>query len=168
MTILFMTRIARHLITLGVVVLALSGLPEGAVAQATPDTSSVMSEVQRALADVRKTISGRESERADSVFKNVQLLATVPAGRFLRIMEMGYARSLGVSCAHCHDLSAWESDVKEPKRVARQMAHMVQYLNAEYLPSIPELSDAKPTVNCTTCHRGNVIPALRLPSREEP
>jgi hypothetical protein len=37
-------------------------------------------------------------------------------------------------------------------------------INNELLPKIRGLdTDHKPMVNCTTCHRGHVRPALQLP-----
>src|SRR5262245_11025189 len=47
-------------------------------------------------------IAGRENEPAEKVFKNIQWLKSTPAGRFLRIMNGGYSRALGVACTHCH------------------------------------------------------------------
>ena len=51
-------------------------------------------EVTRLLAE----IAGKEKLPANQVFKNVKLLGDIPAGRLLRIMDMGYSQALGVSC----------------------------------------------------------------------
>lgn len=117
-----------------------------------------------ALAELREQIKGREQEPAEKVFKNVRLLKTVPAGRLLAIMEMGYARSLGVSCAHCHAPGRWESDDKPEKQIAREMAAMVNTINGSLLKNIKNLKSETPVVNCTTCHRGQIRPALNLPA----
>ena len=61
-----------------------------------------------ALAKLREAIKGKEKEPAETVFKNIQLLKGVPAGNLLRIMELGYGRSLGVDCTHCHTPDQWE------------------------------------------------------------
>lgn len=116
-----------------------------------------------ALAKLREQIKGRENEPAEKVFKNVQMMKTVPAGRLLAIMEMGYARSLGVNCTHCHAPEKWESEEKPPKQIAREMAAMVGKINGEMLKNIKNLKSENPVVNCTTCHRGQVKPALNLP-----
>src|SRR5678815_841638 len=54
------------------------------------------------LAELTKQIAGKENLPAEQVFKNIQILKGIPAGRLLRIMELGYSRSLGVNCTHCH------------------------------------------------------------------
>jgi len=66
--------------------------------------------------EVLATIAGKENRPAGEVFKNVQLLKDVPAGRLLRIMDTGYSRSLGVDCDHCHVEDRWDADEKRPKR----------------------------------------------------
>lgn len=116
-----------------------------------------------ALAGLREQIKGKETEPVEKVFKNIQMLKTVPAGRLLAIMEMGYARSLGVDCTHCHKPDKWESEEKPQKQIARDMAAMMGRINGELLKSIKNLKSASPTVNCTTCHRGEIKPVLNLP-----
>lgn len=134
-------------------------------AQTTPAPTPTPAEFNQAeaLAKLREQIKGREQEPAEKVFKNIQMMKTVPAGRLLAIMEMGYARSLGVSCAHCHAPEKWESDEKNTKQIARDMATMVTAINGQLLKNIKNLKSETPTVNCTTCHRGQVKPALNLP-----
>lgn len=114
------------------------------------------------LAALRKSIEGREQLPASEVFKNVQKLQKVPAGRLLSIMQMGYSRSLGVGCDHCHSPGRWEDDSKAPKQIARQMIDMAERINGELLPAVAGIADRKPIVNCTTCHRGALKPALNL------
>jgi photosynthetic reaction center cytochrome c subunit len=117
----------------------------------------------QALAALRKSIAGKENEPAEKVFKNIQLLKGVPAGRLLRVMELGYAKSLGVNCTHCHVPGEWEKDDKPTKQIARDMAAMVAAINNQYLKQIKNLKSETPVVNCTTCHRGQTKPALNLP-----
>lgn len=123
----------------------------------------------KALRELEARIAGHESEPAEKIFKDIQLLKGVPAQRLLRIMQVGYARSLGVNCTHCHVAGAWEKDT-EDKLVAREMMRITKTLNEELLPKIAKLeSDRKPedppVVNCTTCHRGQLKPALELPGQ---
>jgi hypothetical protein len=101
------------------------------------------------------------------VFKNIQtpFVKSIPAGRLLAVMEIAYSRSLGVTCTHCHTPDRWESDEKPTKQIARGMAAMMAKINGELLPGIKNLKSERPTVNCTTCHRGQTKPALNIESR---
>ncbi|MBW8879201.1 MAG: c-type cytochrome [Acidobacteria bacterium] len=115
----------------------------------------------RYVQQVLQKIAGRENEPAGKVFKNVQIawFKSVPAGRFLRIMNGGYSRALGVSCTHCHLEQDFASDDKRPKRAAREMAAMHRMIN-EQLGRMQNL-ETKPqerAINCSTCHRGAVNP----------
>jgi hypothetical protein len=123
------------------------------IAAASPDSDS--------LATLREQIKGREELPATEVFKNIQVLKKMPAGRLLSVMEMGYARSLGVGCVHCHMPGKWDDDAKAPKQIAREMSLMVRRINGELLPNTG-LKERNSVVNCTTCHRGEVKPALDL------
>ncbi|HJZ78806.1 MAG TPA: c-type cytochrome [Pyrinomonadaceae bacterium] len=117
----------------------------------------------QALADLNKRIAGQESKPAAEVFKNIQILKGMPAGRLLKVMEIGYARSLGVTCEHCHVAGDWEKDDKPTKQIAREMVGMANTINSELLKNIKNLKGPNSIVNCTTCHRGQVKPALNLP-----
>jgi len=116
-----------------------------------------------ALAKLREQIKGKEKEPAEKVFKNIQSMKGVPAARLLAIMEFGYARSLGVNCTHCHTPEKFETEDKNTKQIAREMSAMVGKINGDLLKTIKNLKSETPTVNCTTCHRGQIIPALNLP-----
>jgi hypothetical protein len=112
---------------------------------------------------VMKTIQGKENMSSDSVFKNIKVLK-VPAARFLKIMELGYSRSLGVSCGHCHNTNDFASEEKPAKDITRQMMQMSAKINNELLKNIKGLDNKNPVINCTTCHRGQLKPALNLPN----
>ncbi len=110
---------------------------------------------------ILKEIAGREREPAEKVFENIRLdaLKNIPAKRFLRIMNAGYSRALGVECTHCHDDGDFASDDKRPKRAAREMAAMHRKINAQ----LAEMEHLEPQaeqrfINCTTCHRGSIDP----------
>ena len=117
----------------------------------------------KALADLRKSIEGKEDNPAVDVFMNVTQYKGVTAERLLRIMEFGFTKSLGVTCTHCHVPGQWDSDDKGAKETARAMSQMVIAINSEYLKNIPTMNGANPSVNCTTCHRGQKRPALEMP-----
>jgi len=98
-----------------------------------------------ALARLKEQIKGKEKEPAEKVFKNIQTMKTVPAGRLLAIMEFGYARSLGVNCTHCHTPEKWEAEDKNTKQIARQMSAMVGTINGELLKNIKNLKSETPS-----------------------
>lgn len=114
------------------------------------------------LASLRRSIAGHEREPAELVFENIQVHRGKPAGAILSIMDIGYRKSLGVHCSHCHDTKDWGSDEKVEKKVTREMTRMVRDINEKYLAEIDGLDSEKPVVNCTTCHRGQTKPALDL------
>jgi len=114
-----------------------------------------------AVTDLLASIKGKENRPAGEVFKNVKLLKDVPAARFLRIMDTGYARSLGVDCEHCHVAERWDADEKRPKLAAREMILMTREIN-DLLVKMEHIDNTEPAVNCTTCHRGYVKPALQM------
>lgn len=113
------------------------------------------------VTDLLASIKGNENRPAGEVFKNVKILKDLPAARFLRVMDMGYSRALGVGCEHCHVEGRWEADEKRPKRAAREMMELVSEIN-EKLGTLQEIDTEEPSVNCTTCHRGYVKPALQM------
>ncbi|HEV7388380.1 MAG TPA: c-type cytochrome [Gemmatimonadaceae bacterium] len=107
---------------------------------------------------VLRSIAGRETQPAESVFKNIKIFKGVPAGRLVNIMNMGFGRSLGVSCGFCHVPGKWDLDDKEEKNTARLMFAMVQTINKDYMSKVPNDRGEPPVVNCMTCHRGNPRP----------
>jgi Photosynthetic reaction centre cytochrome C subunit len=112
---------------------------------------------------VLEKIAGHENEPAEQVFKNIQSLKGMPAGRFVRVMNMGYSRALGVGCLHCHFGQDYSSDEQRPKRAAREMMAMNKMIN-EQLRTLKNL-EGKPEdkfVSCSTCHRGQVDPNAGL------
>jgi hypothetical protein len=112
-------------------------------------------------AAVLRSIAGRENQPAESVFKNIKILKGVPAGRLVNIMNMGFGRSLGVSCGFCHVPPKWDLDDKEEKNTARLMFAMVQTINRDYISKVPvDSGGPAPVVNCMTCHRGMPRPMV--------
>ncbi len=142
----------------------MNGQPEKTVV--SPDEPATADAIKQLndekIAEVSKQIAGRENQPAEMVFKNIKILVGVPAGNLLKIMQMGYSRSLGTSCAHCHVLGQWDKDDKMPKQITRDMSKMDRYIVSDLLQNIQGLKDRKPVINCTTCHRGQLKPALNL------
>jgi len=144
-------------------VAATGATPASQSPSASPVKDSLTLERERYVAEVRQQIAGKETLPASQVFKNIKMLTDVPAGRLLAVMNVGYGKSLGVSCTHCHVAGQWDSDEKTQKQTARDMSAMAARINNELLKSIPNLKGPNAIVNCTTCHRGQVKPALNLP-----
>ncbi len=123
---------------------------------------SIEADKAKHVAAVLEKIKGKEKMPVDSVFSNLKLFKGMPAENLLRIMDKGWSRALGVSCGHCHNTGDWASDTKVQKDITRAMAKMNGRINNELLKEIPGLKSPNPIVNCTTCHRGRVKPALNL------
>ena len=120
-------------------------------------TAAIRQEIaQRLLTE----LGPRAALPAESVFTNIRILRGMPAGQLVRIMDGGFGRALGVTCAHCHEQSDWGSDAKPEKRIARGMWAMDRIANQE-LRTIPDVS-AQAVINCTTCHAGKAKPVSNL------
>ncbi len=123
---------------------------------------SVLDDRKHYVDELRLAIKGSEKLPAETVFKNIKLLKGVPAGQLISIMDKGYANSLGVTCSHCHKNGEWDLDIKPEKEITRKMVAMNATINNQLLKNIDGLRGPNPIVNCTTCHRGSVKPALQL------
>ena len=107
-------------------------------------------------ARLMKEIAGRETEPAGTVFKNVQVLKDMPAGRFVVLMDSTWGRALNRNCTDCHIANQWASDSLNRKKTARMMAGMVEAINTEQLTKLPvRPGQNPPRISCITCHRGN-------------
>ena len=105
--------------------------------------------------ELMATIAGHENEPAEKVFKNIQLMKTVPASQLLTVMDQGIGRALSANCDGCHVVGKWDSDSLARKGRARIMLGMVNVINTEQLPKLGPRPDGRPrTVQCVTCHRG--------------
>jgi|GEM_PF-466330 len=104
-------------------------------------------------------ISGHENEPAGQVFKNIKVFTQMPASRLLIVMRDGFSPALGVDCTHCHVSGDFASEENDRKQVARDMMAMTRRISDSLLGNIQHLRSDRPTVTCTTCHRGQVKPA---------
>jgi hypothetical protein len=94
-----------------------------------------------------------EEKNASEVFRNIQVMKEVPAGRLPFVMTF-FSRSLGVECSYCHVEGQWEKDDKEPKRTARTMLTDVVH------PVLQKYYAGNGPVGCFTCHQGQPHPEL--------
>jgi hypothetical protein len=113
---------------------------------------------------LEKLIKGRENEPVETVFKNIQVLKGLPAGRLLDTMR-GVSAALGTNCKKCHDTENFASDDKDDKKIARSMIQMTKAINDQYLKTMPGL-DQDAAVSCYTCHHGKSHPASKPESAE--
>jgi hypothetical protein len=128
---------------------------------------------RRAQVDsIMRTIAGRETQPAGTVFKNVKLLKDMPAGEFLKNMDVNYGRGLGMGCGNCHVVGQYDQDTRKNKRIARQMQEMTDYINKSQMPNVKELDEDYPKVTCVMCHMGSAHPkntmAVPQPSTAPP
>lgn len=78
----------------------------------------------------------------------------------------GFATGLGVRCSHCHMVSNgldspdddFSSDEKPTKLKARVMLQMVQAINQDHIPNLPDRTEPNLEVGCVTCHAGRPRP----------
>jgi Photosynthetic reaction centre cytochrome C subunit len=132
-------------------------------AQAEPSTPEEIRKFNtEQISALEKQIASTENQPSEAVFKNIKILTGIPAGNLLKIMQMGFSQSLGASCAHCHVVGQWEKEDKPTKQIARDMWNMDHAVVSDYLKKMEGLKDRNPLVNCTTCHRGQIKPALNL------
>ncbi|HEX6574450.1 MAG TPA: photosynthetic reaction center cytochrome c subunit family protein [Gemmatimonadaceae bacterium] len=118
---------------------------------------------RRAQVDsIMRVIAGRENQPAGTVFKNVKLLKDMPAGEFLKNMDVNYGRGLGMGCGNCHVIGQYDQDTRKNKRVARDMQEMTNYINSVRLAQIKELDEDYVKVTCVTCHAGSGHPKATM------
>jgi hypothetical protein len=87
---------------------------------------------------------------AEEMFRNIQKLRGVPAGRLPMIMNF-FSQSLGVKCSHCHVQDQWAKDDVPAKETARKMLSMVTDVIHKYYGKGGPIS-------CSGCHQGKVKP----------
>jgi len=88
---------------------------------------------------------------AGEVFKNIQLVKQLPAGKLPQVMTT-ISGALGVECSFCHVEGNYASDDKKEKKFARVMMRLTGKIDKEYF-------EGTSPVGCWTCHRGAASPA---------
>jgi ABC-type transporter MlaC component len=147
-----MTPFRTALVAAGALALAFTASPAG-------QTSTAQQHNDAVVARLTAEIAGHEREPSGQVFENVQYLKNTEARTLLNIMDIGYARALGVTCDYCHDERDFASDEKRPKKAAREMQAMHRAFN-DSLRAMKNLTsevDDRP-ITCYTCHRGQIKP----------
>lgn len=126
-------------------------------------TDSLQADRQKYIEKIKLAIKGKEQITVDSIFDNLQVLGGFPAENLVFAME-AWSKALGVSCGHCHRTDDFASDEKKQKSIARDMVNLGTMIN-ERLKTIDGLSK-RPIVNCISCHRGALKPALKPEVKE--
>lgn len=111
------------------------------------------------------SVSGAQTWSWPDSAKNLKVLPKDTDKNRLRSTMIGFTRSLGVRCEHCHVGKAGEpldkfdfvSDRNPKKDVARGMLKMVGSVNDQLKQIQPEVPD-RVTVSCVTCHHGVARP----------
>lgn len=97
-----------------------------------------------------KTPTLSSPARAESAFKNIQVLNDIPSDQLIPAMRFITA-SLGVECSFCHVPNHFDRDDKKPKQIARNMMRMMFTINQDSFAD-------KREVTCYSCHRGSIKP----------
>lgn len=129
--------------------------------QKQSSTDTLQSQRNKYINEIKEQIKGKEKMAVDSVFINLKVFSGFPAENLLIAMN-SWSRALGVGCNHCHTPGDWELDDKPEKDIARQMSAMTEKINGELLSGITGLKAGRHIINCTSCHNGNLKPALRM------
>jgi hypothetical protein len=128
-----------------------------------PPNPVVQDSIRRSMVDsILRTIAGRENQPAGKVFKNVVNLKDMPAGEFLRNMDVNYGRGLGWTCNNCHIIGKFDDTSRKNKRIALQMQVMTDLINEKQLTSVKELDEKYDKVSCVMCHRGTNEPKAEM------
>jgi len=95
-------------------------------------------------------------QKAEEVFKNIQVLKGISVKEFMDTMGF-FAASTGLNCADCHvsenDWDAYAKDDRVRKQTARKMVTMMNGINRGYF-------GGKRGVTCWSCHRGGDRPTV--------
>lgn len=103
-----------------------------------------------------------------------QNLQVLPQGTDIRATMQAFAQGLGVQCAYCHVAEGrggrndFAADDKPQKKVARAMIKMVMQDNDMIAAATGKTAADVVKVQCATCHRGQAIPKVELPSPAAP
>lgn len=121
---------------------------------------SMQDDRDRHVAALLEKLKGKEQEKASTIFPELTIpsLKDMTVERFLRTMNVGYSRGLGVSCNGCHTSGDYADESNEHFGVARQMAQLTEIINAE-AKKLPAFANKRGNfTNCFTCHQGQHEP----------
>jgi photosynthetic reaction center cytochrome c subunit len=100
--------------------------------------------------------AGAAPQKAEDVFKNIQVLRGMPASEMGPTMEF-FRTALGMGCTGCHVSEEYAREDKPAKQVARKMMQMTMDINKANF-------DGRIVVNCYTCHHESPKPVGMFPA----
>lgn len=112
--------------------------------------------------------AGPAAAQIPDEFQNLQVLPEDISRDSLVLLMRSFSFATGLRCEDCHVMgengsfrgAEFDMDDKLAKRQARLMLEMVNRLNDEILPELPERDSPPLRVECKTCHRGIRKPHL--------
>lgn len=112
--------------------------------------------------------AGPTAAQIPQEFQNLDVLPEDIAPDSLTMLMRSFTFATGLRCEGCHVMgengsfqgARFHLDDKLTKRQARYMLRMVNRLNDEILPGLPERDQPALRVECKTCHRGIRKPYL--------
>ncbi len=115
---------------------------------------------------VLSALPASSNAQEDEKPKNLKVLdPKISHDDLMKVMGK-FTSALGVGCDHCHFRGANErepnfaSDSNKVKLTARAMLQMVNQINGNYIGHLTTVDTPSVTVECVTCHRGQVKPIL--------
>lgn len=112
--------------------------------------------------------AGPAAAQIPTEFRNLQVLPEeIPRDSLIALMR-SFSFATGLQCEGCHVMgengsfqgARFDLDEKTTKRQARYMLQMVNRINDEMLPELPERDPPTLQVECKMCHRGIQKPYL--------
>ncbi len=93
--------------------------------------------------------------------KNLKILT--PQTDIAFVMET-FSAALGVQCTYCHVRGDFASDANPNKETARKLIAMARQIDANFASSGGAFPTGYHEVDCSTCHRGKVMPETKAPA----
>lgn len=97
-----------------------------------------------------------------SAAKNLKLLGDKSDIPFIM---RSFNEALGVECTYCHVQGDFATDANPKKEMAGKMISMVRLIDTTFPSSAGVFPEGYHEVDCITCHRGNVKPETKTPSK---
>jgi hypothetical protein len=94
--------------------------------------------------------------------KNLKVLA---ANTDIPFVMQSFNEALGVQCTYCHVQGDFAADTNPKKETARKMIAMARLIDTSFPSGVGVFPDGYHEVDCLTCHRGNVKPETKAPTK---